>query len=178
MSQLAQQLKPHPLYLDFLRHRKKPRTDFQTRFWSKVDQSGTCWNWLGALDYKGYGKFQLRTKWNVVAHRVAFEISTGKEIPEGKVIDHLCRNRRCQNPEHMEIVEPKENTLRGCSDPANNARKTLCSEGHPISHIQPSGKRICSLCANRRSRKFRNENLERVREREREWWRKKNGWYD
>jgi hypothetical protein len=89
-----------------------------------------CWPWNRPLD-NGYGRFphKGRTK---LAHRAAWEIWFGN-IPEGLHIDHLCRNRSCVNPHHMEPVSIAENVLRGEGTSANNARKTHCLKGHPLS---------------------------------------------
>lgn len=85
-----------------------------------------CWLWTRSKDSGGYGMF-----WNGkrlgLAHRVAYELLSG-EIPKGLQIDHLCRNRACCNPEHMEPVPQSVNTLRGNNFIADNVRKTCCSK--------------------------------------------------
>src|SRR5574342_701445 len=83
-------------------------------FWSRVDRSAgpdACWPWLGARNPKGYGRRHFRGA-VTLAHRVAFILTKGK-IPEGHTIDHLCRNRACQNPAHLEAVPHRVNLLRG-----------------------------------------------------------------
>ncbi len=67
----------------------------------------------------------------MLAHRFSYELANGP-IPEGLQIDHLCRNRGCVRPDHMEAVTPRVNYLRGDSVPAKNARKTECKRGHPF----------------------------------------------
>lgn len=92
-----------------------------------------------------------------MAHRFAYELIRGK-IPEGLDIDHLCRNRQCVNPEHMEPVTPRENTIRGDTIPAHNLKKTHCPKGHPLSgdnlvkspSIIKLGYRWCKTCMNAR----------------------------
>jgi hypothetical protein len=87
-------------------------TDSQ-RLISKIDQSGNCWEWTGAKTRQGYG----RIKWGgifVAAHRASYEYFVGS-IPEGRVLDHLCRNRPCVRPEHLEPVTLLENLRRGLS---------------------------------------------------------------
>lgn len=91
----------------FERMRAKVRVDYET----------DCWNWTGALDNKGYGKYRRPAKWYgrramECAHRVMYEIYFG-EVPESLQLDHLCRNRRCINPYHLEPVKAAENSRRG-----------------------------------------------------------------
>lgn len=105
----------------------------EVRFWAKADKSGDCWIWTGAVRHKdGYGMFfkdgQARN-----AHRVAWELTNGP-IPEGLVIDHICRNIRCVNPAHLRTVTPKVNATENCGSPvAQHAKKTHCHKGHPLS---------------------------------------------
>jgi hypothetical protein len=92
-----------------------------------------CWPWAGFLHPSGYGMFyrgrvEGRAR-GCRAHRFAYETFVGP-IPEGLTIDHLCRNRWCVNPEHLEPVTNGENVLRGVGPPAENARKTHCDNGH------------------------------------------------
>src|SRR6185369_13442505 len=93
----------------------------QERFWSKVDASGDCWIWRGTDDGKGYGVMHLgRT--TTTAHRFAYTLLVGP-IPPGLQIDHLCRNRACVNPDHMEPVTQRVNSLRSSLTPSGrNAR--------------------------------------------------------
>lgn len=87
-----------------------------------------CWTWAGGRTKAGYGVVRLGPKCELV-HRVAYQWAFGP-IPEGKVLDHLCRNRACVNPEHLEPVESGENTRRGVGPAASNAAKTHCPQGH------------------------------------------------
>lgn len=89
-----------------------------------------CWPWRGPLTRDGYGRFGRPAR---LAHRLAYELMR-RPIPEGFVIDHLCRNRRCVNPVHMEAVKQRENILRSPHTmPNRNAAKTHCPQGHPYS---------------------------------------------
>src|SRR4051794_19244214 len=90
-----------------------------------------CWDWPGLILSTGYGGVRgtdLRLR---RVHRVAYERLVGP-IPAGLVIDHLCRNKACFNPRHLEAVTVRTNTLRGVGFSAWNARKVQCDHGHPL----------------------------------------------
>lgn len=97
----------------------------------EFDHATGCHNWTGALVHGGYG--QLRRdgpeKKAIRAHRLAYELAKGP-IPDGLHIDHLCRNPRCCNADHLEAVTSRENTLRGFSPAAVAARRQTCAAGH------------------------------------------------
>lgn len=78
---------------------------------SKCCQAHNCWVWLGKLNRNGYG-FIVRQSRKLMVHRLAYTAKHG-EIPPGYHVDHLCRVRHCCNPDHLEAVTPRENTLRG-----------------------------------------------------------------
>ncbi len=125
----------------------------EVRFWAKVDKSGgpeSCWLWNAVKHDCGYGRFFNNSK-RLLAHRVSYEMQVGP-IPEGFVIDHLCRTPACVNPKHLEAVTNRENVLRGIGPTAKNASKTHCSKGHELTpentYTPPSyqNSRMCVKC--------------------------------
>lgn len=128
-----------------------------TRFWNRVDKKSDneCWQWLGAV-VGDYGVVTYKGKLKK-AHRVAYELHNG--IEPVNVVDHLCRNRLCVNPKHLEDVTKKENVLRGESFSARFARRTECNYGHPFDDnntvINKSGYRSCKTCRRMQSEKQR-----------------------
>jgi hypothetical protein len=90
-----------------------------------------CWIWPGAVNKEGYGRVARRMngRWIGSAHLLAYLLSYGEPV-SGYEIDHLCCNRRCFNPRHLEAVPPRTNALRSRSPAAKNAQKTHCIHGH------------------------------------------------
>lgn len=101
-------------------------------FWAKVEKPADgdgCWLWTG-FALNGYGRFGgSGWGWCANAHRWAYERLVGP-IPQGLVLDHLCRVHSCVNPAHLEPVTNHENLMRGDTIPARNAAKTHCVNGH------------------------------------------------
>lgn len=132
-----------------------PRPTEVDRFAAKVALSDSgCLVWLGGIAGSGYGHFHTTQSGaikarDVYAHRWSYEHHRGP-IPEGLHLDHLCRNRKCVNPDHLEPVTQRENTLRGIGFSAENAAKTECAKGHPYSidntYVDPLGYRHCRTC--------------------------------
>jgi hypothetical protein len=129
----------------------------EARFWSKVEPTGFCWNWTKHVDEDGYGYFRKGGK-AVRVHRWSYENLVGP-IPDGLVLDHLCRNRRCVNPDHLEPVTRRENTLRGYTLAAAQVKRTHCPNNHeytPANTIKNGdGKRRCRTCKNIQRRAWR-----------------------
>lgn len=126
---------------------KKPSPP-EDRFWPKVEKTDGCWNWTASCQAGGYGKFLYDGRVQP-AHRAAYLMLVGP-IPPGYQIDHLCRNRKCVNPAHLEAVTQRENWRRGESVPAQRARQTHCKRGHIFdaenTYINSRGHRSCRKC--------------------------------
>lgn len=130
-----------------------------------------CWIWTASTCGAGYGQFWLDGRYHR-AHRVSYEMFVGP-IPEGLVIDHLCRQPLCVNPAHLEPVTRRENTVdRGVSNAAHrNARKTQCDHGHDLTGdnlvMRPGGRavafRACRQCELRRYEEAKVRSAPKVR---------------
>lgn len=126
-----------------------------SRFESKIKVDGNgCFVWQGGVSTQGYGKFKVEGK-TALAHRWNYRRVNG-DIPEGKVLDHLCRNRRCVNPDHLEMVDNRVNVLRGVGPSAANEGKTHCVNGHeftPENTYRRRNGRECRQCWEDRRRR-------------------------
>lgn len=134
------------------------------RFWSKVDKNGVegfhfatgeslgpCWVWTASKMRNGYGQIVIRRK-HRAAHRAAYEDAFGP-VDRTLDIDHLCRNRACCNPTHLEAVTHRENMRRGDVGGHAQRRKTHCPQGHSYDDAyryrgrDGSWRRECRACA-------------------------------
>jgi len=127
-----------------------------------VDENG-CWIWTGYVDPKtGYGmRSRPKGQGSRLAHRQFFELHVGP-IPEGLVIDHLCRVRACVNPGHLEAVTQRENLLRGVGLSATKTGIVACPNGHPYMdgsfYVDRGGSRRCRECARANKERYRERN--------------------
>jgi hypothetical protein len=141
---------------------RKISLDERFKKYVDVQQSG-CWKWTGSLT-KGYG--QMSDTYNkgvkrrsILAHRFAYERKYGC-VPEGKQLDHLCRNRWCCNPDHLEPVTCKENLNRGHHPNMILKRSGVCKRGHAVNkenmYYRKNGRLgYCRICQNNLIKKRR-----------------------
>jgi hypothetical protein len=128
----------------FSRYAKDP----WERLSGKIEQGPECWEWRGARNWAGYGQSSLYGK-VMQAHRAVYLLLVGP-IPDGYQLDHLCRNRGCVNPDHLEPVTARINLLRSTGITAIQAAQTHCKRRHPLSGSNlrvRTGKRFCHQCA-------------------------------
>lgn len=133
------------------------------RFWTKVDKNGPlwngtpCWLWTAGINRDGYGIFNPSHRQKIRSHRYSYELLVGP-IPTGLQTDHLCRNRPCCNPNHLEMVTLSENHRRGNAGKIQAAR-THCPQGHAYdlfnTRFDAGGtslqfKRKCRMCDKQR----------------------------
>lgn len=112
--------------------------------------NSSCWEWTRYKE-SGYGRLKRNGR-HVLAHRFFYETCFGP-VSTGLDLDHLCRNRWCCNPDHLEPVTRRENILRGIGVAAIAARKTHCVRGHPLPPLVYR-KRICAECRRMRYRRW------------------------
>lgn len=122
--------------------------DTEKRFLNKVNKTETCWLWIGCVLKNGYGQFSVNGK-KCYAHRYSYELYIGK-IPDGLVIDHLCRVRNCTNPEHLEPVTQRQNIRRGNQLIAERVPNGICKHGHHLvegNYYLYRGSLACKQCS-------------------------------
>jgi hypothetical protein len=128
----------------------------------EVDEATGCWNWQGALDAHGYSRIGWRQR-SHLGHRHVWMVVMGVPIPDGLTLDHLCRNRRCVNPDHLEPVTNEENKRRERESNKRGDYATACGHGHELTpensyFVPKTGFRRCRECMR----------LQRIRRTERE----------
>lgn len=120
----------------------------KTAFVDKWHDGTRCLEWTAAISPDGYGRFGYKGEnWN--AYKWLYE-QCYDLVPKNRELDHLCRNRKCVAPLHLEVVTKRENVLRGVGPTAINARKTHCSNGHLLSDdnvwVRDGTGRCCKAC--------------------------------
>jgi len=121
------------------------------RFIEKINiiPESDCLIWVGSTFRYGYGQFWIKDNKTISAHRWIWEF-TNDSIPEGMVIDHICRNARCVNPSHLRVTTQQINTTENSESPlAKNAAKTHCIRGHAFDEentIRTKKGRQCRIC--------------------------------
>lgn len=123
---------------------------------SKVEPDGDCWKWTGATSRNGYGMVAIHGV-RYMAHR-AFYLYFVADIPAGLDLDHLCRNRACVNPWHLEPVTRSVNLRRGDTRRTHFSSRTHCPQGHPYDDentARRQGRRVCRACDRERARRNR-----------------------
>lgn len=144
----------------------RPLRDITDRLVLGIDFGPDCWLWTGERNWAGYGRVKVKSvegvwKW-IQAHRLAYELAVGP-IPAGLQIDHLCGNRGCVNPDHLQPVTGYVNTHRSNGPAALNARKTHCPQGHEYDEANTDrscGRRHCRICTNAYKARVRQRNRE------------------
>ena len=150
-------------------------SNFVRRFKNKLSFIGDCWNFESSINWKGYGRFGVsyNGKQSLIhAHRISYYIYKG-DIPKNMTVHHKCHNRRCVNPDHLELRTNDENRLEGNCWSAVNARKTHCKWGHEFdkdnTRIWFRNKngilnkiRICKKCSYNNNKKYKTSHSEVV----------------
>lgn len=135
----------------------------------KNEETG-CLEWTLYRTAKGYGLTSYRGRTHF-AYRIVYELSVGP-IPDGLVLDHLCRNPACINVEHLEPVTPRTNLMRGNTRAAKNTKKTHCKRGHPFSGenlgITHRGGRFCKTCKRADTNRWHKLHADELRARRKE----------
>ena len=127
-----------------------------------IDSNG-CWNWKGTIDTTGYAVLNINGK-RQYAHRIMYQLMVGPIYSNWLQIDHLCRNRKCVNPAHLELVTSRENSLRGNHPLFTLHREKKCKRGHDLSIeenrlYRKDGRYRCKICRKEYQHNSRIRNL-------------------
>ena len=121
-----------------------------------IINENSCWIWSGSLSSEGYGLLNISGK-REYAHRVAYQLFVGPIYTSWLEIDHLCKNRACINPSHLELVTSRENSMRGNHPLFSLHRNRKCKKGHDL-NIEENRKYLkkgsyrCKICDNQYAR--------------------------
>jgi hypothetical protein len=149
-----------PLKIRITGIKDKPLTTIEVLATRFIIQTDGCWEWVGYRSSAGYGVFIGRA-----AHRVVWEL-VGNTPDLTKQLDHLCRNRACVNPRHLEEVDARTNTMRGFGPSRFNSNKTHCLNGHAFSGRNLAIKvdrryrtkvRVCKPCQAQHAQNYRDK---------------------
>lgn len=123
-----------------------PNERFDSR-WVPEPMTG-CWLWVGTASPRGYATFRVNGR-KIGVHRFAYERWVGP-IRDGLVVDHICNNPTCVNPDHLQAITQRDNVRRGRGTSGINSRKQECIHGHPFdadnTYVDPGGGRHCREC--------------------------------
>ena len=150
-----------------MRITKPPTIDAITKFAGQFTIQGDCWVW-NKPGTGGYGYFLWFDGYDR-AHRWFYKAFNNIELSEKQLCDHLCRNRACVNPIHIEIVDSKTNILRGEGIAAKYAAQTHCKRGHEFTtkntymNLKGVMRRVCKTC-DRARRKIQRERIRQAKE--------------
>lgn len=148
-------------------HPNKPRcieNDFRDelkevlpRFEKNIQKTDSCWNWTG-YKVSGYGIFYVK-RIPMRAHRISLVVFRDEVLKKNLIVDHICNNTQCVNPEHLRQISGRENVIRGKGPTAINAKRTHCKAGHPLSgeNLIPRwrGERTCRTCYDAYQKEYR-----------------------
>jgi len=116
------------------------------KLWRKtvVDEVSGCWLFTGSQSGWGYRQTWFHDRL-VYVHRLSYMMYVG-EIPNGHVVDHMCFNPSCWNPEHLRTLTPLENCRNGRRPTGKHHYTETCQRGHKLDRIRPDGRRYCHTC--------------------------------